>query len=60
MNLTLGCNLGKGHALINKNIFSFFNRFCSSKHDGLVSVSYESPFFRKSFKTPFTVSLVCT
>jgi len=27
--------------------------FCSSSYNGLVSVSYESPFFR-SFKAPFS------
>jgi len=28
--------------------------FCSSSYNGLVSVSYESPFFRISFNAPFS------
>jgi hypothetical protein len=34
--------------------------FCSSNYNRLVAVSYESLSFRKSFTTPFTVSLVYT
>jgi len=33
--------------------------FCSSDYDRLVSVSFGSPFFIKSFTTPFMFSLVC-
>lgn len=31
----------------------------SSNYNRLVSTAYNYPFFGKSFKTPFTVSLVC-
>jgi hypothetical protein len=33
--------------------------FCSYDYDRLVPVSFGSPFFRKSFTTPFVVSLMC-
>jgi hypothetical protein len=33
--------------------------FCSSKNSRLVLFGFEPPFFRKSFKTAFAVSLVC-
>jgi hypothetical protein len=33
--------------------------FCSPKHNKLISASYESPFLRNHFKTPFTASRVC-
>ena len=46
-----------------KNFFSLcdgFFFFCdSSNYKRLVSTSYECPFFRKSFKIPFMVSLRC-
>jgi hypothetical protein len=32
---------------------------CSSNYNRLVSVNYESSFFRKSLKTPFAVFLLC-
>ena len=35
------------------------SRFCSSNYNRLVSVSYESPFFRKPFTTPYSVSMTC-
>jgi hypothetical protein len=34
--------------------------FSLSNYNILVSLSYESPFFRESFRTSVTVSLVCT
>ena len=33
--------------------------FCSFNYNRLMSVSHESPFFRKSLKKPFKVSFVC-
>ena len=42
-----------------KNPYLMASYFCLSNHNKLVSVSYEFPFCRKSFSTPFEFSLVC-
>ena len=40
-------------------LMATYSYFCSSKYSTLISFSYEAPLFRESFKSPFTVSLVC-
>jgi hypothetical protein len=54
-----GCTSRKSHALVKYSLFPHLMASCfrSSKANELVSVSYESPSFRKSFNTPFCVSL---
>jgi hypothetical protein len=58
---TIGRNLGRSRALYDAVLLSHFMAFllCSSNYNRLVSVTCKSRVFRKLFKTPFHVSLVC-
>ena len=58
---TIGSNLGRSRALYDAVLLSHFMAFllCSSNYNRLVSVTCKSRVFRKLFKTPFHVSLVC-
>jgi hypothetical protein len=57
VNHTLGCNVGKGHALINKNIYSLFNDFCSPNCNMLVSFNVQGSVHRKYI--PFDIFPRC-